>query len=236
MRKVLLGSIVLSILLVYTGCDFAGDHAQVTVHISAPPEVAMPLPRESSFLDRVVSFLTFSSPVYADPAPDETWAITLTVESDAGDTDTYTLSTDSGATTISVPLGEVTFTVVAKGGVGQRYGAIVQRTITGSAEIEMQMGELPGDPSMNIASPNVDEVTLEWYPPGSGSWDGYILYRSTNENGPYSQIATITNYELNTYTDTNLPYTTYYYRIQAYNEFGYSNISTPISVVVDGGP
>jgi thermitase len=59
-------------------------------------------------------------------------------------------------------------------------------------------------------------IKLNWRT-GSTCAEGYIISRATSENGTYSRIKTITNYNTSTFTDTSLTSgKTYYYRIRGY--------------------
>ena len=87
----------------------------------------------------------------------------------------------------------------------------------------------PGTPTLKAAS-GVSSVTLSWTRQAGAS--GYVLYRSSSQNGSYSKVATIKGDSVTKYTVKNLPSgKTYYFKIAAYKTSGGKNIFGSFSSV-----
>lgn len=85
----------------------------------------------------------------------------------------------------------------------------------------------PAPTNLSVAV-GANSLAISWNPAPTAT--GYIINRSTNFAGPYTQVGTTNDL---TYVDTGLTqFQTYYYEIQATNAFGVS----PDSVVVSGTP
>ncbi|NLI92399.1 MAG: hypothetical protein GX434_09430, partial [Peptococcaceae bacterium] len=98
------------------------------------------------------------------------------------------------------------------------YSSIVSATTT--------TGSVPTAPTnLSISSVGSNQLTLSWDAVSSASC--YYVYRSTSSSGTYTNIGTPTPAA---YTDTGLDAnTTYYYKVMAYNSYGYSPYSTVVS-------
>ena len=72
-------------------------------------------------------------------------------------------------------------------------------------------------------------ISLNWTD-NSTNEQGFKIYRSLSATEGFSEIATVTN-NVNAYTDNSLlPGTNYYYRVRAFNTFGYSAYTAALSV------
>lgn len=59
------------------------------------------------------------------------------------------------------------------------------------------------------------KIKLIWR--GATSSEGFVIYRSTSQNGQYTKVKTITDKDINSYTDSGLTSgKTYYYKIRGY--------------------
>jgi cellulose 1,4-beta-cellobiosidase len=98
--------------------------------------------------------------------------------------------------------------------------------------LDVWIASPPAAPTLLTATPGSGSVTLSWPAPSGAS--SYAVFRSTTSGGPYTQIATTTS---TTYTDTGLTNgVTYYYVVQAINQFGNGGISPQASVTPQAGP
>jgi hypothetical protein len=92
---------------------------------------------------------------------------------------------------------------------------------------------VPNAPTGLTATPSNAQPTLTWTAPasdGGSSITGYKVYRSTNETGTYSLIASPTAL---TYTDTGLTNgQTYWYKVSAVNAAGEGAQSPAVSALV----
>ena len=93
---------------------------------------------------------------------------------------------------------------------------------------------LPSQPASprNLAGNNLNyyEANLTW-DVSIGAWS-YNVYRSDNENGPYTKVG---NSTANLLKDTGLQgSTTYWYKVSAVNAFGESTQTAPVSVAIKG--
>jgi len=74
---------------------------------------------------------------------------------------------------------------------------------------------------INASNQSTNSITLNWKDQSTNE-DGFKLYRSSELSGTYSEIATVTA-NVTTYTDNSLsPGTTYFYKLQAFNDIGSS--------------
>lgn len=83
----------------------------------------------------------------------------------------------------------------------------------------------------SITSLSQSALTVKWKKVGGA--DGYIVKRSTSQNGTYTTVKTITNADTLSYKDTKVEAgVTYYYKIEAYDDTygtkGYSGNSSPL--------
>ena len=83
----------------------------------------------------------------------------------------------------------------------------------------------------SITSLSQSALTVKWKKVGGA--DGYIVKRSTSQNGTYTTVKTITNADTLSYKDTKVEAgVTYYYKIKAYDDTygtkGYSGNSSPL--------
>ena len=96
------------------------------------------------------------------------------------------------------------------------YSNIVTEAVPGD--------KVEGKPLVIILRDGPNSVKLMW------NWivgaEGYVIKRSTSENGTYVNIGTATQQQLVTFIDEGLKTgTTYYYKVHAYNEWGISEDS-----------
>ncbi len=96
------------------------------------------------------------------------------------------------------------------------YSNIVTEAVPGD--------KVEGKPLVIILRDGPNAVKLMW------NWivgaEGYVVKRSTSENGTYVNIGTATQQQLVTFIDEGLKTgTTYYYKVHAYNEWGISEDS-----------
>ena len=96
------------------------------------------------------------------------------------------------------------------------YSNIVTEAVPGD--------KVEGKPLVIILRDGPNSVKLMW------NWivgaEGYVVKRSTSENGTYVNIGTATQQQLVTFIDEGLKTgTTYYYKVHAYNEWGISEDS-----------
>ncbi len=87
-------------------------------------------------------------------------------------------------------------------------------------------GTAPATPVLtSVAAESYNKINLSWTD-NSNDETGFEIYRSISKDGPFNIIATV-NDNQTSFTDTTLnPSTTYYYRIQAINQFGSSNFES----------
>ena len=89
----------------------------------------------------------------------------------------------------------------------------------------LDLPPIPEAPSnLQASASSYYEIQLNWEDNSNNEW-GFKLYRSTNMNGPFSEVMT-TSYNTNQYADQNLtPDTDYYYKLISFNGGGESNFS-----------
>ncbi|WP_373229470.1 OmpL47-type beta-barrel domain-containing protein [Cohnella sp.] len=79
--------------------------------------------------------------------------------------------------------------------------------------------------NLTVSSVGAQSVTLQWT--ATEGADGYTLLRSASEDGAYSVIDTVISGSTTSYTDTTADTSALqYYRVQAFNAFGVSAMST----------
>ena len=85
--------------------------------------------------------------------------------------------------------------------------------------------------ALTATSVSLSQIDLSWTD-NSGNEDGFKIERALDNGGSpgaWTQIATV-NSNVTTYSDTGLsPNTTYWYRVRAYNGYGDSDYSNPVS-------
>jgi len=78
--------------------------------------------------------------------------------------------------------------------------------------------------NLSISSVNSSQLRISWDSVSSAST--YYIYRSSSSSGSYTSVGSSST---TAYTDTGLdPNTTYYYKVMAYNSYGYSPYSSVI--------
>ena len=78
-------------------------------------------------------------------------------------------------------------------------------------------------------------VDLSWTATSSTFADGYEIFRSTTDGGPYGSIATVSPWTTTTYVDTTVAFSmTYYYLVQATRNAWRSPDSNQASVTTPG--
>ena len=131
-------------------------------------------------------------------------------------------SNTSQTVTISniVPVNnEIIFTIEKAGGSSFGYlNALV-------LEEKYNTGTPPASPTQIVANLDASAggVTISW---NDVAFDelGYKIFKSTNETGPFEEIAELNQTNVDSYLDTNVsPNNTYYYQVSAYNANGESN-------------
>lgn len=73
----------------------------------------------------------------------------------------------------------------------------------------------------SVSTAGLNELTLQWKSMGANTdCDGYKIYRSTSEDGPFKLVKTIKDPYKTKWTNTGLkPGVTYYYRMRAYSDY-----------------
>lgn len=96
---------------------------------------------------------------------------------------------------------------------------------------------LPGDPTgLGGTAQGPNKVGLSWTSNGAAVINGFELWRSPANNANYEMVTTIPG-NTTTYTDSGLTASsTYYYKLRAVNEAGYSNYSNEINVTTAANP
>jgi fibronectin type 3 domain-containing protein/putative cell wall-binding protein len=105
------------------------------------------------------------------------------------------------------------------------YGATVYNSSIASASTSGSTYTYPAQPS-GLAFSAVDSysIRLSWDAVANAS--GYYIYRASSSDGTYYQIDST---DSTSYTNTGLsPSTSYYYKVAAYNSYGYSLYSSAI--------
>ena len=69
-------------------------------------------------------------------------------------------------------------------------------------------------------------VTLTWTASSSTFADGYNVFRSTTNGGPYPQVAHVTGRTTTTYLDTGLVKNTNYYYVLGSTAFSWTSANT----------
>jgi hypothetical protein len=106
----------------------------------------------------------------------------------------------------------------------------INRTINYWRKLSATNSEPPTTPG-SLASTNrtASTISLKWNDNSTDEY-GFKIYRSISEYDGFSEIGSTTA-NVTTFTDKNLqPDITYYYRIKAFNDVGYSDYSSTISV------
>lgn len=103
-----------------------------------------------------------------------------------------------------------------------------------SDEVSIRVGIAPdADPVLTaVASGGQTSLDLTWTCAATNE-TGYEVWRSL-DNTTYTKIATISNPTATSYSDTGLTSNTlYYYKVRAYNDYGYSGFSSAMSGTTD---
>lgn len=94
---------------------------------------------------------------------------------------------------------------------------------------------VPEAPPSISAKAGISRVELNWNPPSGDLVSGYIILRSNKQDGLFSSLATLSYETTSNYVDTTVTNgTTYYYKVQSFNNAGVSGESslvnaTPVS-------
>jgi len=217
-------AIAAMVLVSVPACYFSGDTARVTINVGKPPALASHVQAKPGLFSRILAFITLSNNAYADPAPYDWYEIALTVTGDGMDPIEIQIPAETGKASISLPVGERTFTVVVTGDAGNRlYGAIKTVQVSGSNTIDMILGPLPSAPGIYVDLHNESTAEVfvdEW------STAHLVIYKSNSLNGTYTKIGTVTQNLSETLLDGNVVQdATYYYKASGLNEFGEGNFS-----------
>lgn len=114
-------------------------------------------------------------------------------------------------------IAAVTIAALASAGTGVTLARYTDTASVGSntfttATLQPPTG-LGASAGCNLVNP---KVTLTWTATTSTYADGYDVYRSTTNGGPYSSIAHVTGRATTTYTDTSVNLNkTYYYVLKS---------------------
>ncbi|MDP4278104.1 MAG: alginate lyase family protein, partial [Bacteroidota bacterium] len=80
---------------------------------------------------------------------------------------------------------------------------------------------IPAAPANLTATPGASRIYLHWTPPDGDVATGYNVWRSASADGPFTNLATLSDYTGGNYADkTAAPGTTYYYAVSAINQSG----------------
>jgi titin len=99
------------------------------------------------------------------------------------------------------------------------------------------LAQIPAPSNMTAGLYNSNSVGMRWDDNSSDEL-GFLIERSANGTSTWVQFATTTADSF-FFSDDNLPLGTYYYRVRAFNTFGYSSYSlptAPVSVVPPAAP
>ena len=102
------------------------------------------------------------------------------------------------------------------------------------------VGGIESAPTNVVAIGQTNQIALSWQDSTGGNATNYIILRSTTSGSGYTPIATNSGNASVTYTDRNVvPYTTYYYVVQAKGSYGsgpYSSQVSAFAVGIDPAP
>jgi hypothetical protein len=87
---------------------------------------------------------------------------------------------------------------------------------------------LPGAPATALAAVSGSNIALSWVS-HSVNEDGFKVERSDNGLGNFREIASVTSPR---FTDPNVPFGNFYYRVRAFNSDGFSQYSNITNIVV----
>ncbi|HOP64894.1 MAG TPA: hypothetical protein PK906_16065 [Spirochaetota bacterium] len=196
--------------------------ARVTIHLERNDIAYMGIQPEKHFIDRILEF--FSTRAEAGGWDDDRTDLTLTVTSDSFYDLTFALPSEAETFTTTVPSGNnITFTIT---NYFDTIGYGYQKGWGGHTTLNLG----PGDQDIEIKMIPMTWITnvnpVQWY--GLSQYiTSYNLYKSTDENGPYSKI--VSNTTLTSYTDNDVSAGhTYYYRVSVNNENGEGVLSDPV--------
>ncbi len=226
--------ITASTIILSTSCYKDDDESRITIHIERYDLAGSTATVEKRFIDRILEF--FSTQAEASAIWSATKVnLTLSITSDTIGKLEFTIPPAATTYTITVPSGNsTTFTV------NSTWDSIyngIQKNMGGEVKVNL----LPGDQDLTIqvkpmsfissvAAPFVGGpgLTVQWLVSGMhNSVSAYKLYRSTDPDGPYTNILTT---GAGTYTDTAITVgVRYYYRVSTFGSMGESIPSDIVS-------
>lgn len=196
-----------------TGCSH-DDTAIVTINLTG--SVLESRYQEKSFINKIFSFFV-SEGIAGGGSPHvyEYDSIVLTVEGDGMSTITAQIPPSQLTYSVEVPSGaKRKFTVIASKTGIKNSGAHAITDLGSNQEVSISINMLPIVQDF-LVSGGSTEITVSWS--GITGIIDYFVYRSTNLDGPYTQIGTVHD-EFNSsseyYHDTTpVVGVTYYYKV-----------------------
>ncbi|PKL35200.1 MAG: hypothetical protein CVV44_22760 [Spirochaetae bacterium HGW-Spirochaetae-1] len=212
--SILISTIIIAAAALFTNC-FNDDMAIVTIRLERNDLAAFKQEKTKPLIDRILEI--FSSPAHAGGWEDIRDNLSYTVT--GPDMETIPLTPIASGTTqfsIEVPAGlNRHFTVTAYNSTWgyDVWGGQATVSLTAGQEANVTIKMIPKTAIYSASGST--ELTVTWgIIGGQYNFSRYILYRSTNINGPYNEITTISTYSTGFYYDYDVTYgTTYYYKI-----------------------
>jgi len=211
---IIINTVIITSAFLFTNC-YNDDTAIVTIRLERNDLASFKQEKPKPLIDRILGF--FSTPAFAGSWQDVRTDLSYTVT--ASDMETIPLTPIPSGTTqfsIEVPAGlNRQFTVTAFYDVWGHnvWGGQTIASLTAGQESVINIKMIPM--TNMTAYSSTGTVYLSWTAILSQyNFSRYIIYKSTNANGPYTELKRISLYSAQNDTDTNvISGTVYYYRI-----------------------